>query len=455
MNDIDLPEIRGDKVLILGYSREGQSTHKWLHEHYPKIHVDIADASSVAPIVGVSTQVYSGSAYLASLSKYSTVIRSPGIPPHTPELVEYIKLGGFVTSATNIFLSQFRDQTVGVTGTKGKSTTASLIAHILKSSVSDVRLVGNIGLPMLDHIESVTSKTVFVAELSSHQLSDARYSPQIAVLLAIQPEHLDYYPNIESYIHAKANITRFQSPQDAFICNLSASGVSEIAIDSPAQKFVYNTESSAGTSVFVKDGAIMSEEIGKDEVVMNMADIPLLGNIENIMAAVAVAKLFGIAPHAIGEAIHPFTPLPHRLENIGTFHAITFYNDSLATIPEATIHALSAFGDQVGTLIAGGYDRHLDFTALGTYLAKFPIDVLLLFPDTGAKIWAAVLAANPECTIKKHDVSSMEEAVRLAYKYTMNGKICLLSPASASYNLFKDYADRGNQFRECVVRLAE
>ena len=455
MKNKDFQEIRGDSVLILGYSREGQATHRFLQAHYPNLHIDIADKNTVIPVVESSSKVFSGSTYLDFLSDYSTVIRSPGIPPHTPELVEYVKQGGFITSATNIFLSQFRDQTVGVTGTKGKSTTASLIAHILKTKVSDVRLVGNIGLPVLDYMEKITPETVFVAELSSHQLSDARYSPRIAVLLAIQPEHLDYYPNIESYVHAKANITRFQSSTDAFVCNTSSSRVSDVLVFSRAQKFLFSAEQAVDTSVFIKDGAIVSRESGKEEVVMKIADMPLLGNIENIMAAVTTALLFGLTPASIGAAIHPFKSLPHRLEKIGKFRDITFYNDSLATIPEATIHALAAFDNQVGTLIAGGYDRRLDFTALGAYLAKHPVDVLILFPDTGVKIWEAVLAANSKSTIQMYDATSMEEAVQLAYTNTKSGKICLLSPASASYNLFKDYADRGNQFRECVLLLAE
>ncbi len=455
MSDRGNPEIHGDSVVILGYSREGQSTHRWLHAHFPKLRVDIADIDNISSVVSSPTHVYTGSTYLDSLSSYSTVIRSPGIPPHSPMLLEYIKQGGFVTSATNIFLSQFRNQTVGVTGTKGKSTTASLIAHILQSKFSDVRLVGNIGLPMLDYVELVNPETVFVAELSSHQLSDARYSPRIAVLLAIQPEHLDYYPSIESYIHAKENITRYQTEQDSLVCNLSSSRVSKISADSLAQKFIFSNSPAKEASVFVKDGIIFSRESGENEETMSVADLPLLGNIENVMAAITVAKLFGLAPRAVGSAIHPFKPLPHRLEKVGEFRDIIFYNDSLATIPEATIHALTALGDRVGTLIAGGYDRHLDFTALGAYLAKHPVDTLVLFPDTGVKIWTAVLDANPSSTIKKHDVSSMKEAVQLAYKHTQSGKICLLSPASASYNLFRDYADRGNQFCESVRRLAE
>ena len=455
MSDQGSSEIRGDAVLIVGYSREGQSTHKWLRTHYPNLRVDIADVNSVTPIAGTSAQVYSGLTYLSDLSKYSTVVRSPGISPHIPELMVYKKSGGFITSATNIFLSQVRDQTVGVTGTKGKSTTSSLIAHILKSKISDVRLVGNIGLPMLDYLESVTPETVFVAELSSHQLSDARYSPRIAVLLAIQPEHLDYYPDLQSYVRAKANITRFQTAQDALVCNLSAARVLAIATETLAQKFVFNGDKSETATIFVKDGVIVSSDVGKEEAVMSVADVPLLGNIENIMAAATVAKLFGLAPNAIGSAIRPFKALPHRLEKVGVYGDITFYNDSLATIPEAAIHALTALGDSVGTLIAGGYDRHLDFTALGSYLASHPVEVLILFPDTGAKIWEAVVVANPKNTIRKYDVSSMQQAVQLAFEHTPKGKICLLSPASASYNLFRDYADRGDQFRACVMRVAE
>ncbi len=388
-------EIRGKSVLILGYGREGKSVHAWLEKHYPAMRIGIADKQR------------DGEKYLAHLRDYDTVIRSPGVSPYLPEIARFVKDGGYLTTATNIFFSRAKGVTIGITGTKGKSTTSSLIAHILSALNPDVRLVGNIGTPMLDELESATPETIFVIELSSHQLVDIRYSPHIAVLLDIVPEHLDYYPDFSAYKRAKENIFRFQGRNDHVIRESS--------------------QYSAPTK--------------------------LVGNQKNIAAAVAVARFMKVPERVINKQLATFTPLPHRLEFVGEYNGIRFYNDSLATIPQATMHALAALRDDVATLLVGGYDRHLDYSELGAYLKRHPVANLILFPDTGEKIWAAV-PEDAKNRMRAFPVGSMEEAVTLAYTHTHKGKICLLSPASASYNLFRDYADRGEQFTEWVRRLA-
>ncbi|OGG24069.1 UDP-N-acetylmuramoylalanine--D-glutamate ligase [Candidatus Gottesmanbacteria bacterium RIFCSPLOWO2_01_FULL_43_11b] len=398
-------EIRGKKILILGFGREGQSVKRFLAAHYPNIIINTADQKD-------------GKDYLKHLNEYDTVIRSPGIPSRLQELVDYKKNSGWITTATNIFFSQRKGITMGVTGTKGKSTTASLTAHILKQKFSDVRLVGNIGSPMLDHLDGVTNKTIFVIELSSHQLEDIRYSPHIAILLPIVPEHLDYYASYDAYVRAKTNIIRFQTKKDVVIFH---STVKKIA------------ETSLGKEIPIVDSKFSAPT--------------LRGNTTNIQAAVTVAKYFDISGDTIKKSLGTFHPLPHRLEFVGEYKKIRFFNDSLATIPEATIHALRALGSDVETLIAGGFDRGLDYTILRDYLNKHPVKTLILFPDTGEKI-------GRDVSIQKFFVRSMEEAVKLAYKHTPKNKICLLSPASASFNLFKDYEDRGNQFKDWVRKLA-
>lgn len=408
-------EIRGKSVLLLGYGREGKSTHQWLKKQYSDVTIGIADKDQ-------------GVDYLSHLSKYDTVIRSPGVSPYLAELVAYKEKGGYITSATQIFLSRVRSKTIGITGTKGKSTTSSLIAHILASAYRDVRLVGNIGKPMLDYMSDVTRETLFVAELSSHQLADVTVSPHIAVILGIVPEHLDYYPDLETYRQAKGNIVRFQDKNDI------------VVVDVQNDSSVSLAKLSKGTQV-----PITFYEKNKTE---------LFGNIQNINAAVAVARAMCVSDAVIQQELLSFHPLPHRLEPVGTYRDISFYNDSLATIPEATMYALTAFGDTVGTLIAGGYNRNLDFSILGRYLAAHPVPTLILFPDTGRKIWESIGVSASDVKTNVFYVQTMEEAVRLAYTHTATGKICLLSPASASYNLFRDYADRGDQFRYWVKKLA-
>jgi UDP-N-acetylmuramoyl-L-alanine---L-glutamate ligase len=392
-----MEEIIGDKILILGYGREGKSVHTWLQKHYPNVQIHVADRKT------------DGASYLQKINYYDTVVRSPGVSPYQPEIIAFHSNNGHMTSATNIFFSRVKGTTIGVTGTKGKSTTSSLIAHILHAIYSDVRLVGNIGSPMLDQLDTATEETIFVIELSSHQLVDARYSPHIAVLLRIVPEHLDYYPDFAAYKSAKANILKFQNGSDVAFCY-------------PFTPYPFKNSS-------------------------------LLGNVDNIYAAVSVAKYFDISDDAIARALKTFSPLPHRIEFVGEFRGIQFYNDSLATIPEATIHGLCSLGDRVSTLIAGGFDRGIAFVKLGEYIAKTKLKTIILFPETGEKIWNAI-PSNTQNMLKHIRVKTMGDAVAMAYKHTPVGKICLLSPASASYNLFKDYADRGEQFKTLVKKFA-
>lgn len=437
--------IKGTSVLIVGYGREGKSVERWLAKRYPALHIEHRDRK------------HDGEAYLADIAAFDTVIRSPGVSPYAPPLQAYAQSGGFITTATNLFFSHVSGVTVGVTGTKGKSTTSSLIAHLLQRQYADVRLVGNIGTPMLDTLEHATPHTMYVIELSSHQLVDIRFSPHIAVLLGIVPEHLDYYPDVEAYAQAKARIAAFQSPADMVVYNPVHATLRTLLAHAPARRVFFSERYSGGVMTYVKQGCVYTQVEDVFEPVIACADIPLLGNTENVLAAVTVARLFGEKPKDIAASIRSFRSLPHRLELVGTYRGIRFYNDSLATIPEATVHALRALGADVATLIVGGYDRHLDYAPLGAYLQNHPVSHLILFPDTGKRIWDAVSnamdAAARNHVVTRHAVSSMEEAVRLAYALTPKGKICLLSPASASYNLFKNYEDRGNQFAAWVKKL--
>lgn len=451
-----MEEIHGTSVLIVGFGREGKSVFTWLRSHYPTTRIGIADRH-VAPdrISGQMMDgavIYNGEGYLSHLSKYDTVIRSPGISPYLPEIASYSASGGHMTSATNLFFSRVKGMTIGVTGTKGKSTTSSLIAHILRAQYGDVRLVGNIGTPMLDALDSSTDKTIFVIELSSHQLYDCRYSPHVAVMLGIVSEHLDYYPDLISYANAKANIVRHQDASDVVVYNPEHTMLHSLIEPAQSKKYTYSATMHPGQYTSIHDGVVEVYAYGKPTKVISMADVPLLGNQENILAAITVASYMKVPAVTIAQSITPFSSLPHRLEFVGEFRGIRFYNDSLATIPQATMHALEALGTKGTTLIAGGYDRHLDFSELGAYIRGHAISTIILFPDTGRQIWEAIGEVR-EGSIKKFEVTTMEEAVKRAYEYTPKGAICVLSPASASYNLFIDYADRGDQFKQWVHKL--
>lgn len=417
-----MSEITGGKVLIVGFGREGKSTLSYLEKHYPEVKIAIADKNPDAT-KGLACEVYSGNNYLSEISNYDTVVKSPGIPPDPA-----FSKAKHLTTLTNIFFESCQGTVIGVTGTKGKSTTSSLIAHILSSTKQDVRLIGNVGKPALDYLADANSETIFVMELSSYQLMDIHYSPHIAILLPVYEEHLNYHGSFEAYWAAKANITKFQSKADYFLYYENNEICQKVALRSPAQRIAF---------------AMLDFK----------SKLRGAANKINIGAAVTAVKLLVPEEHKISEAVGTFVPLAHRIESIGVHRGIEFINDSLATIPEATIHALEALGQKVTTLIAGGFDRGINFSKLGEVLAKSSLKTLILFPDTGEKIEMALKSADPKSKIKIFKTKDMREAVQAAYDSTRPGEICLMSPASTSYNLFKDYEDRGNQFKKFVLEL--
>ena len=385
-----LSKLRNKKILILGFGREGQDTFKFLKDLFPRKQIDVTDKKL-------------DKNYLKKLGGYDVIIKTPGIPFKILPKSSLDK----ITTQTEIFFDNCPGTIIGVTGTKGKSTTSSMIYQTLKKGKVDVQLIGNIGQPVLSFLQKAGPKSVFVYELSAHQLFHIRKSPHIAVLLNVYPEHLDYYRDFNEYAQAKANIAKFQSKNDYLIYNSLDEAVKKIAKTSKAQK------------------------------------IPIKGKYYQLdmAAAKAVAEIFGVPE------LKKFKFLPHRLEYVGKFKGIEFYNDSLATIPEAAIEAMDFLGKRVQTLILGGFDRGLNFEKLARRIKKSQVRNLILFPTTGQRIWQEVKKTKPSL-IEQYFVKDMATAVKLAYQHTHRGKICLMSPASPSFGLFKDYAERGEMFKK-------
>jgi len=409
-----LEEFKNKKIVILGFGREGQDTFKFLRKLFPKKILGIADRKTLSHI-SHGRRKYGicrfGKNYLKVLQNYDVIIKSPGIPfKILPKAIL-----GRITTQTKIFFENCPGKIIGVTGTKGKSTTAFWIYQVLKNGGVKAHLVGNIGKPVLTTLLKAKKSDVFVYELSSHQLYNLKQSPHIAILLNVYPEHLDYYRSFKEYIRAKANITKYQTKKDFLIYNSQDKIVKKIAQQSKARK------------------------------------IPIKGKYYelNKEAAEAVAKIFRVP------MVKKFKLLPHRLEFVGKFKGIEFYNDSLSTIPQTTIEALDFLGDKVETLILGGFDRRLGFRELAKRIEKSKIKTLILFPTTGKRIWRELMDIRYPLNIVRHFFTEdMEEAVKLAYKYTNKDKICLLSPASPSFGIFKDYQDRGDQFKKFVKMLS-
>jgi len=385
-------------ILLLGYGKEGRTSEKYLKKFFPWIKIGLADQT-------ISRD------YLKRQADYEFAFKTPGLSKNFVTIP--------YTTATNLFFSQVKNRIIGVTGSKGKSTTASLIYEIFKAGGLDVELVGNIGKPMLEKLlKPVAKDKIFVTELSSYQLDDIEYSPSIAVVTNLFPEHMNYHGGEQSYYEAKKNIIKFQHHDDYLI---------------------YSSKE-ARLKTWLKDVKVKSLPFVR-KLPLDGKQIPLLGrhNLENIRAAITVAKLFKIPDTKIVQAIKKFKSLPHRLQMIGVYRGISFYDDAISTTPESTIAAIKALKN-VGTIFLGGEDRGYNFRQLEKTVKSYKIKNVVLFPDSGRRIFRSIKGLNVLNTRK------MQTAVAFAYKNTPRGKICLLSAASPSYSLWKNFEEKGNEF---------
>ncbi len=437
------------KMLILGYGKEGSYIFKHLREKYPNLHLWLADQKTInlTKEEKINTTVISGPNCFKNLDNFNLIIKSPGISDQIQEIKLAKSAGVSVTTLTNIFFDACPGTIIGVSGTKGKSTTASLIYHILKTAGKKVHLVGNIGTNPLPLLEKAKKDDIFVYELSSYQLSTLEKGPKIAVLINIFPDHLPYHNGFKNYANAKANISLKQKVGDYFIYNDEFSFIKNLAKKTKASTLNYNKK------YLIKNGAIYYNK----KQLLNNKDINLLGdhNLKNITAAMTTVSLFKIPTTTIIKSLKTFKPLPHRLENIGKYQGITFFDDAISTTPESTMAAISCVQDSLETIILGGEDRGYKFDKLIIFLKKIKIKNIVLFPDSGKRIKESLvkiygLKKLPQLL----ETREMAEAVLFAYKNTSSGKVCLLSTASPSYSIFKNFEEKGDLFKEAVKKLA-
>lgn len=382
-----------EKVGILGYGREGKITEKYLKKRYSNLKIKILDESL-------------DKNYLSKQTDCDFVIKTPGITMGKVK-VPY-------TTATNLFFAENdflnRNLTIGITGTKGKSTTAALLYEILKKSGKKVRLLGNIGNPMLEtFLKPVSRNEIFVIELSSYMLEDIEYSPNIALMLNLFPEHMNYHGGLTNYYKAKNNIFKFQKPGD-------------IALRPPFRA----------------------------KLPFKKSETKLLGrhNLENTKAAVQIARILGVKDSPIRNAVISFKGLPHRLEYVGEFKGIKFYDDAISTTPQSAIEAIKAL-PETQTIMLGGEDRGYDFSELEKVLRKSNIKNIILFPETGKRI------LKSRKGFKILETKDMKKAVHFAFQNTPKGSICLLSTASPSYSLWKNFEEKGDLFKKFVKKYGK
>ncbi len=408
-----------------------------IEKYAPDAEVTIADQNEALPIEAGKHWLQVGTGWLENLEKFDVIIKSPGIPPNSQLKAQSSKL----TTPTQIFFDTIKDSgalTIGITGSKGKSTTASLIYQILKAQSSKLKahplLVGNIGEPAITHINDAKKGTVFVMELSSYQLMDLTCSPHVAVITSFFPEHLDYHGSLENYIAAKKNITRHQT-EDDYVFFADTVQAAEIAKEGDAIKIPF---SHADAPVSIEETHLIGAH-----------------NLSNIAGAFMVATRLGISEKDAITAIKEFRGLPHRLQNLGEHHGAIWIDDAISTTPESTIAALDALGDDVKVIILGGQDRGYNFEALGQRIALSKIQTVILFPGSGPAIKRAIEEAHAKVTF--FDADSMEQAVDIAKSRSPespspNLPIVLLSTASPSYGMFKNFEEKGEQFQKEIYK---
>lgn len=441
-------KISHDNFLIVGFGSEGRFVYDYLRKKYPLAEIAIADQKK-KQVPNKKVKLYYGRDYLKRIKDYAVIIKSPGVPPHLKELAAAQKSGCIITSLTKIFFEECRGKILGVTGTKGKSTTASLIYEILKQAGLKACLVGNIGRNPFNFLGKTLGKDkIFVYELSSHQLADLQQSPSLAVFLDIFPDHMPWHGSYKKYRLAKANIARYQLANDYFIYNSRYQFIKKLASLSRAEKIDYQK------LCHLKNGCIYYGQ----QKIMAVNKIKLLGrhNLENIFACLAVAKIFKIKNKIIARAVGNFKGLKHRLEFIKKFNGVSYYDDAISTTPESTLAAINVFGDKLGAIFLGGLDRGYNFDRLALKLHRIKIKNIVLFPDSGARIWLGlkkIYRRQGTALPKKLFTGDMSQAVKFASKNTAPDQVCLLSTASPSFSIFKNYIEKGNLFRKEVLKL--
>lgn len=427
------------KIAIAGYGVEGEENYRyWSGDSSNEITI-VDERADVEDRYPHGADTILGPNVFENLYGYDLVVRTAGLAPFK------IKTDATIWSGTNEFFDKCPAQIIGVTGSKGKGTTASFIASILEAAGKKVWLVGNIGLPALSILSKVQPDDIVVYELSSFQLWDIQKSPHTAVVLFIEQEHLDVHRNMDEYVEAKAQITRYQTSDDLLIFNENNQYASQIAEASAARKVGYPSELTA----HIHDGYFYNGE----QALCSVGVLKTKGehNHQNAVAAIDAIWQYTQDAAVIEAGLSSFEGLSHRLAYVATVNGVEYYDDSIATTPASAVAALRAFKDTPKVIILGGSYKGSDFSELAEELTLHEVKALLI--GTEAQRIATACEAAGFRNYEFIEDATMQNLTRRATELAQLGGVVLLSPASASFGLFKNYADRGDQFIAAVQSL--
>lgn len=426
-------------VAIVGFGKEGKSTYNFLRKYLPNQRLVIIDGNKDLLDNNAylnndkNIELVLGDNYLDNLDKYDVIIKSPGVRFKN---IDISKFEDKITSQLGLVLDYYKDNIIGITGTKGKSTTTSLITKILKDQGIDAYLLGNIGIPIFDNIDKMNEKSMMVIEMAALQLEFVKNSPHIGIVLNLFEEHLDFFKDKNAYFLAKMNMFKYQNENDYGIYTSSNDTLESYVNQNNYKSHLIDVRK----DLKIEDNYI----VNNSKKLYNISsERHLLGdhNLSNIMFALEVSKILDLDILKVSNSINEFKPLEHRMEYVDTINGVKYYNDSIATIPAATINCVNALKD-VDTIIFGGMDRGIDYSALIEFFNNSDIKNFICMPETGYKIGKEIKGKNV------YFIDDLKDAVKKAKEVTK--KICVMSPAASSYNAFKNFEEKGRTYKAYV-----
>ncbi len=452
--------IIGKKVAIIGLGISNIPLLDYLYKHnalvsvFDKREIDALDKEAKNKIEKYNFTLYSGKNSLEFLKGFDIIFRSPSCRPDTPEVLEEVERGAILTSEIEMLMQTCPGTIIGITGSDGKTTTTNLIYQILKEKGYNCYLGGNVGIPLFTKVEEMLPEDIIVLELSSFQLMDMQISPHISVITNISPNHLDIHKNYEEYINAKKNIFKYQNENDILVLNYDNEITRNMKPEAKGKVIYFSKSEKLENGIIYDNGIIKSCKDNVRRHIINVQDVILRGlhNYENICTAIAATSSL-VDPETQIQAIKKFKGVEHRIEFVREIDGVKWYNDSIGTSPTRTIAGLNAFDEKI-VLIAGGYDKHLDYTPIAKPIIE-NVSSLILMGATAEKIEEAV---TKELNIQGKQMpiyhcTTLKETVQKANEVAKPNQIVLFSPASASFDLFKNFEDRGNQFKALVKEL--
>lgn len=452
--------IKGKKVAIIGLGVSNIPLIDYFHEK--KSIVTVFDSREIEEIskeimdkiTNYAMEISLGKKYLSKLHGFDLILRSPSCLPTLEELELEAKNGAIVTTEVELLMKMCPCQMIGITGSDGKTTTTTLISEIIKNAGYVCHVGGNIGTPLFTKLNEIMPDDKLVLELSSFQLMGMEVSPDIAVITNITPNHLNIHKDYEEYIEAKKNIFKYQNKDGIVILNYDNEITKSSAVEANGEVIFFSSKEKI-TNGYIVDGDVIKDcEDSLRKHIVNTKDLVIKGkhNYENICAAIAATKTL-VDETSIIDTIKKFKGVEHRIEFVKEIDGVKWYNDSASSTPTRTISGLNAFDENI-TLIAGGASKNLDYTPMAKDVVD-KVNTLILMGETANQIFDVVKleAEKQNKDINIYMVNSLSQAVILAKRYTKVGEIVLFSPASTSFDMFKNMYDRGNKFKELVNKL--